>query len=204
MAKSNLLLCPHCSNENHHELLVNHNLVPPSYDSDGKPTEGPSATYQVFKCSTCKDISVYFAFDGDPPQLQYPQDHLLDPCVAVSVRKIYREAKAVQNRSPDAFAIMMGRALEALCDDKGVSSNNLYESLKKLANDRIIPPVLIKMGSALRLLRNAAAHHTNQEITVPQTLVVDKLFRAIIEYVYIAPELLADFEETQKKEKKSQ
>ena len=39
---------------------------------------------------------------------------------------------------------------------------------------------------------------------MPQTWVIDKLFRAIIEYVYIAPELLADFEETQKKEKKSQ
>jgi hypothetical protein len=126
----------------------------------------------------------------------------LDPCIPVSVRRIYRKAKAVQNRSPDAFAIMMGRALEALCEDKGVSSPKLYESLKKLANDRIIPPVLVKMGSALRLLRNAAAHHTNQEITVPETWVIDKLFRAIIEYVYIAPELLADFEETQKKEKR--
>jgi Domain of unknown function (DUF4145) len=93
---------------------------------------------------------------------------------------------------------MIGRALEALCDDKGISSGNLYDRLKSLADKGVIPPVLTEMGSALRLLRNAGAHHSDQEITVPQTWGIDKLFRAIIEYVYIAPKLRADFQATQK------
>jgi hypothetical protein len=157
---SKLLLCPHCFNENQHSLRFDHNFVPTSYDDDGKQIQTPFvATYQVFVCSTCRDLSLYYLDEGDEfPRLLYPTTHLFDPCVPVSIRKNYREAKLVQDRSPNAFVVMIRRSLEALCDDRGVAQGTLRERFKSLADKQIIPPVLAEMGAALRLLGNVGAH----------------------------------------------
>jgi len=49
------------------------------------------------------------------------------------------------------------------------------------------------MTAVLRVLGNVGAHSDSQKITVPMTWGMDDFFRAIIEYVYIAPSRLAEF-----------
>lgn len=57
-----------------------------------------------------------------------------------------------------------------------------------------IPSTLAKMTDVLRTLGNTAAHEAPDEITVPMTWAIDEFFRAIVEYVYIAPAKLETFQ----------
>ncbi|HWA28858.1 MAG TPA: DUF4145 domain-containing protein [Lacunisphaera sp.] len=129
----------------------------------------------------------------EEPQLCYPDSGILDSSVPLAVRKNYIEAKSVQKKSPNAFALLVRRALEAICDDKGVASNKpLKQRLDSMAAQGIIPPTLAEVTGILRILGNAGAHNSPKDVTIPQTWRIEKLFRAIVEYVYIAPKMVAD------------
>lgn len=198
-----ILLCPHCYNETSHKLILTHRLEPTWYQSNGEPCEGPPTpvTYLGFACSTCNDLSLYLIIDDDDDtmRLEYPKSHILEASIPLPIRKNYAEAKLLQKRSPNAFAVMIRRSLEALCDDKNVRSGTLRDRLKALTESKEMPPILAEASSALRLLGNAGAHHTNEDITIPQTWKIDKLFLAVVEYIYIAPKLIREFNDTQKK-----
>jgi hypothetical protein len=141
--------------------------------------------------------------DWNDNSLQFPAGLNLDPCVPEVVASNYREAKRVQNTSPNAFAVLLRRSLEALCDDRGVSRGNLAARLRELAREGEIPGKLAEISSVLRELGNAGAHHTAQHVTVPLTWTMDEFFRTLIEYVYVAPHKLASFQKRLKKYEKA-
>ncbi|MEI7730318.1 MAG: DUF4145 domain-containing protein [Verrucomicrobiota bacterium] len=107
----------------------------------------------------------------------------------------YREAKRVQNISPNAFAVLLRRALEALCDDRGLASDSLARRLKELSNRGEIPSKLSEISTILRELGNTGAHHTTKKLTVPLTWTMDEFFRSLVEYIYVAPHRLAKYQE---------
>ena len=84
----------------------------------------------------------------------------MDESVPSAVANNYREAKAVQNVSPNAFAVLIRRALEAMCDDRGVPTGRLQQRLEQLAKRGEIPPILAEITSVLRTLGNSGAHNT--------------------------------------------
>jgi hypothetical protein len=88
---------------------------------------------------------------------------------------------------------MLRRALEAVCDDRGVSEGSLQKRLEVLAQRGELPTILSEMTSMLRTLGNAGAHHSSMPITVPMTWGMEEFFRAVIEYVYIAPSKIQEF-----------
>jgi len=197
---SHVKVCPHCGNQAPHKLVFRHSYKGTWYGSDGKPSTDefdPISTYTIFECATCHDISLYssHAYQEDALSLMYPRSADLDDSVPQSVSNNYREAKTVQNISPNAFAVLLRRALEALCDDRGVPAGRLQQRLEQLAQKGEIPPILAEITSVLRTLGNSGAHNTSQNVTVPMTWKMDEFFRALIEYVYIAPSKLAEFRE---------
>jgi hypothetical protein len=105
----------------------------------------------------------------------------------------FQEAKRIQNISPNAFAVLMRRGLEAMCDERAVAAGNLAKRLEVLAKKGEIPPVLAEITGVLRTLGNSGAHNTNQTVTVPMTWAMEEFFRALVEYVYIAPSRLQQF-----------
>jgi hypothetical protein len=105
------------------------------------------------------------------------------------------EAAQIQNIAPNAYAVMLRRALEALCDDREIEDGVLQVRLAALARRGEIPPVLAEMTAVLRVLGNAGAHSSAQNISVPLTWGMDDFFRAIVEYVYVAPRKLQDFKQ---------
>lgn len=123
----------------------------------------------------------------------FPADVELDRVIPEVVAKNYRESKRVQKVSPNAFAVLIRRALEALCDDRKIAPGKLYDRLKALAQKGEIPPVLVEITSVLRTLGNSGAHNTEQSVTVPMTWKMDKFFRSLVEYVYVAPARLDEF-----------
>ena len=181
LKSTRILMCPHCGNQTPHTLLFEHEYSGTYYNEDGSPSEGldPPSLYTLFESGTCHDISPY---DGIAPagfdcrSLVYPQGSRLHESVPNSVAFNFEEAKRIQNISPNGFAVLVHRALEAMCDDRGVPAGTLAKRLAVLAGKGEIPPVLAEMTSVLRSIGNSGAHNTTQKVTVPITWATDQFF----------------------------
>ncbi len=90
---------------------------------------------------------------------------------------------------------MIRRALEAICDDRGIEKGSLVQRLRQLAERGEVPPLLAEVSDTLRILGNLGAHSSDMSVTPPDTWAIDDFFRAIIEYVYVAPSKLNEFKE---------
>jgi len=155
--------------------------------------------YYVAVCETCGEILLYRALAVPVEDKDFSLAHLIwpDPGLHRAVPKVvtecYAEAAKIKNLAPNAFAVQIRRALEALCDDRGAKKGTLRHRLQDLASRGEIPPVLAEMTDALRLLGNIGAHATDQNVKPLHVLAIDDFFRAIIEYVYVAPSKLKEF-----------
>jgi hypothetical protein len=164
-------------------------------------------TYFVATCGTCQGLLLYWT-QGDPsdegesgPQNYFQDAKLLWPehvtsenVLPAAVAAIYAEATIVKRLSPNSFAVQIRRALEAICTERGVKSDSLYKMLSELARRGDLPPVLAEMTDVLRLLGNMGAHASDQPVKASQVDALDEFFRAVIEYIYIAPDRLRRFQ----------
>jgi hypothetical protein len=158
------------------------------------------ATYHIVSCDTCHEILVYSDFadrygaeNFEHSDLVWPQRKTLHESVPKDIKRIYEEAALIERSSPDAFAVQIRRGLEAVCIDRGVEERNLHQALEQLAAKGEIPPTLAEFTDVLRLLGNIGAHWTGKHVHPLQTFALDDFFRAIIEYIYVAPSKLKEF-----------
>jgi hypothetical protein len=182
--------------------VLEHEYTDTWYGQDGKAMprdDGPPSEAIVCVCETCDAALLYdgIAYDvsGNWPDLVYPRNTTLPSSVPQAVRDIYSEAAVVKRNAPNAFAILIRKGLEAICDDRGAPSGPLAARLKHLAERGEIPPSLAEVTDALRVVGNTAAHVSLQPITHPMTWVIDDFFRVIVEYVYVAPSKLSEFKQ---------
>lgn len=195
--------CPHCGNISPQKLMFSH-----MYDSVGYSVEndeeqiGPQCEYFVYICETCNDILLYHSFNDEELELAYPRNKELNNSVPQKVTQCYSEASQIQNKAPNAYAVMIRKALEEICDDRKVKKDVLHKRLKVLSDRGEIPPILAEMTSILKDLGNAGAHSSFLGVTVPLTWGMDEFFRAVVEYVYIAPKKLERFRKKLKSRKK--
>jgi len=198
MEQRDIAYCPHCGNTTPQEL-EGHTFS--LHHKDG------SHSYFLTRCGTCLEGLLYRYIDpyDSVPQithgtfqlaeyeLVWPHPGDLHPSVPTSVRKIYSEAAAIKGRAPNAFANQIRRSLEAVCKDRGANHRVLAENLQELASRREIPPTLTEMTDVLRQLGNIGSHAGDEEIDPDYVDVIDDFFRAIVEYVYIAPYKVTEF-----------
>jgi hypothetical protein len=116
-----------------------------------------------------------------PPSLRLP------PEAPARVREIYEEARSVMRRSPSSFVVQIGRALEAVTSDRGTQGHTLNERLNWLIKEGHLPEVFGEMGHISRMFRNWGAHDTEIDVESEDVEVADEFFKAIIEYLYVAP-----------------
>ena len=161
--------------------------------------------YYVAVCETCNEILLYHSFidivedkDFHRSELIWPDPGVLHQSVPKTIAVCYSEAARIKNLAPNAFAVQIRRAVEALCDDRGAKKGNLQSRLQDLASRGEIPPILAEMTDVLRLLGNIGAHAADQNIKPGHVPAIDNFFRAIIEYVYVAPSKLNEFQEMMK------
>jgi hypothetical protein len=95
-----------------------------------------------------------------------------------------------------------GRVLELICLDREARGTTLNEKLQDLAKRGNIPGPLGEMAHQLRALRNVGAHATLGELTSQEVPILDDLCRAILEYVYTAPNLITQVKKRIEKYKK--
>lgn len=107
-----------------------------------------------------------------------------------NVMTAYQAAGKVRSIDPNAYAVLIGRVLEIVCKDRNAEGAALYEKLEDLVNKGEIPRRLVDMAHSLRQLRNVGAHASLGELTKEEIPFLDDLCRAVLEYVYSAPELV--------------
>ncbi len=197
--------CPHCGNVAPQRVMLRHSYQTEWYDLSGqKMTEpGPDMEAIVCICRTCNELLVYDGMAesecGAWPPLGYPDSGELHKSVPSQIRAVYAEAARVKRTAPNAFAVMLRRALEALCDDRGVDQGALAGRLRALADRGEVPPLLAEVSDVVRILGNMGAHSSEMSVSVPDTWALDDFFKAIVEYVYVAPGKLKDFKGNLKK-----
>jgi hypothetical protein len=161
-----------------------------------------TVVYFVASCETCNHILVYRAVEDIPDDkyftsgdLEYPESGELHSSVPKTVSKIYSEALQIKSLAPNAFAVQIRRALEALCEDRGAKNGTLQKMLNELSTKGEIPSTLIEVTDLLGLLGNIGAHAPEDSVQPWQVRTIDEFFRAIVEYVYIAPSKIKEFRE---------
>jgi len=210
MSSKTVLLCKHCGNEAPHVLKYTHQYKEIIYTNDGE--EYPmDAWYYVVVCETCDNVSLYGTWElSDVPSdltqatLLYPARTELPDIVPKTVRETYKEASRISKLAPNAFAVQIRRALEFICAEHKLSKGSLQDKLTRLSESGIIPPKLAQLADAIRLLGNIGAHADSTIVTRDDVRYLDDFFRAVIEYVYIAPEKLEKLSESLKKRKEKQ
>jgi hypothetical protein len=191
-------LCPHCGNTTPHRVLATHGGKYWSYTIDDYEEFDLDLLYSLVACGTCDGMSLYGTLFGDEPSYSkaerlWPPPGTLDAVVPREVSGPYEEACRVKCSSPPAYAVLVRRALEALCDQQGARHGTLQERLTDLARRNILPAVLAEMTDELRTLGNAGAHPKELQLKKGHSEVIDDFFRAVIEYVYVAPHRLAEY-----------
>lgn len=197
--------CPHCGNRAPQRHIYSQYYESQGYSSDGDlVSENFPFFYHVAVCETCKQVLLYNAFAEDfiedkdfhLADLIWPDPGVLHKAVPQSVSDCYSEAARIKNLAPNAFAVQIRRALEAICDDRGIKKGGLQRRLKELASRGEIPPVLAEMTDVLRLPGNIGAHAADQSVKPGHVWAIDGFFRAVVvEYVYVAPSKLKEFRE---------
>jgi len=189
-----IALCRHCFNTATQRLVYKNDFIGELNAFDGE-TFYEKGIYYVSKCDTCNELSVYVHLDYFDPidrwadaLLVYPVQRDLSKNVPDKICKTYEEAVKIAKVSPSAFAVLIRRALEYLCDDKKASGKTLNEKIHDLAEKQIIPPVLAEVTDHLRILGNIGAHASEVEVNKSDVYLMKEFFDAVIEYVYIAPE----------------
>jgi hypothetical protein len=158
--------------------------------------------YDLLKCPKCDEVSLQGGFYGDhmdssdfQTETIYPPLKAGIPGLPPPVQMEYDAARAVAAISPNAFGVLIGRTLDAVCADRKAEGETLFARLNDLAKKHEIPAKLADMAHGLRQLRNVGAHADLGSLTAEEIPVLDALCTAVLEYVYKAPRLLALVEE---------
>jgi hypothetical protein len=134
---------------------------------------------------------ILFEYWSDNNKILYPQDKIIEDqwMLPYRVAQAYSAALRVQKADAGAFAIMVGRTLEEICHNEKAKGKVLADKIKSLADSGRIPQVLADMFMQLRLLRNVAAHVSEDgyEVKEEDVPIIRQFMDAILEYLYIAP-----------------
>ena len=193
-----ILFCPHCSNRAPQRLIHTQEYLEHGYPRDD--SVDIQCAYYVVVCETCNEILLYRTFsyveedkDFHRANLIWPDPGVLHQSVPKAIGECYVEAARIKNLAPNAFAVQIRRALEALCDDRSAKKGALQLRLQDLVSRGEIPPVLAEMTDVLRLLGNIGAHAVDQSVKPIHVIAIDDFFHVIVEYVYVAPSKLKEF-----------
>jgi hypothetical protein len=192
--------CGHCQNKVRMEIVTEHSEVQSHEEQDFQWDAG--WVYQVAKCPACSGITFrrygyHDALDPGDYEFQCLFPHGGKPLRGLPPRihAGFEAAQRVRNIDANAYGVLLGRVLDAVCVDRQASGATLDQRLKSLADKGEIPSKLVKVAAGIRKLRNIGAHADLGELTESDLPVLDELTRAILEYVYTAPLLATEAEE---------
>lgn len=190
--------CEHCGNKSYKTWISSHKV---------KISEQSLVEYKLYKCTICEHVilqkeSTQFVVAVTPntptsPKKQkitaqhieqlWPPSFLFPPEVPERIRILYGEAQAVKRVSARSFVGLIRVALEAVTKEKGAEGKDLFNKIEWLIQKKELPPVFGEMSHIARKIANLGVHDAETEVQPSFATTVDEFFRAIIEYIYIAP-----------------
>jgi Domain of unknown function (DUF4145) len=201
--------CQHCRNTVTMLIVANHSQVRGHNSSDGNLEWSEGNVYEILKCPACDGVTFQRGYFHDQfpeewqPVVLYPTEAKKVDGLPTEIERAYAAALAVKGIEAHAFAVLVRRLLEMICLDKGAQGRNLFEQLKFLVQTGVIPQQLIDIANGLRNFGNIGAHAAGVQLSENEVPVIDALCRAILEYVYGAPHLVALAQQTLDKVKAS-
>jgi len=148
--------------------------------------------HRMLICSVCKRASFdrVFTHDGEPEEVEllYPQPILIPDGLPDRVAKEYGDALKERRRNPNGYAALLGRVLDAVCTDKGISSHKDGRPIflgKRLAT-LVAQEGLAKVEGATGL-RNVAAHADLGGLVSEDIPYLEALARYILDHLYVIP-----------------
>lgn len=192
--------CYSCSKQTNHQILATH-----SYHTD--PNDYYMVfDYQIIRCMGCSNYAFRF-IETDVEELRYYPDEerelykrhhqrekiypkniqLTDDYwdLPKTVHDIYSETLlAIQETSYILAAIGLRTTLEAICQDKNVSGNDLEQKIEQLYSDGWITERDFQHLHAIRFLGNDAAHEI-AKAEKHQIQAALKIIEHLIESLYI-------------------
>ena len=168
-----------------------------------KATSCPSCEEQIIMIGKVKQVRglPITRFDEDDSFLVYPKFPQRAPVsddVPESFRVDYTEACNVLEISPKASAALSRRVLQGILRDKGYSSHNLVDQIKKVLGEtnpqNILPLNVRNTIDAVRNFGNFAAHPMSDQATL-QIIDVEpqeaewclEIIEALFEHYYVGP-----------------
>ena len=109
-----------------------------------------------------------------------------------SIEKGFRSALRIQAVDPNAYGVLLGRVVDLVCSDRKAEGSTMFERLEDLADRGEIPEKLSDVAQKLRKMRNIGANADLGELTEDDVPVLDRLCRALLDYVYSAPALVEE------------
>jgi hypothetical protein len=189
--------CLHCTNTATMKAVARYSQVR-SYSDDPSGHEWDFGdVYELLLCPACEKIMLQKGtFHSEFPEEWEPIVLYPAPSQAVDglpgpVEKAYKAALAVRSVDANAFAVLLRRLLEIVCNDRGAAGRTLNDKLRALAEAGTIPPQLVEIANGLRQFGNIGAHAGGVDLSDREVPVLEALCRAILEYVYGAPQLIA-------------
>jgi len=180
-----------------------------SFSDDRNDDLEEQAVEFVAVCQTCNQVLVYGNLEdvltegfADPDVVLLWPKFGLNNAVPERIRNIYDEASRIQHTAPNAFAVQVRRALEAVCMDRGATEGTLVQNIHELANRGEIPKTLVEASDLLRLIGNIGAHASDRDVHPLQASALNKFFQAIVEYLYVSPKMIQEFKARWDKSKK--
>lgn len=192
------LRCEHCGNTSPMEVVADFSGLK-SYDDSPRSSMSWEAgdMYELLRCPACDGVMLrtyYWHSEATEPseveyKLLYPT--CVDRPVGLpdSLARAFDAAQKVRNIDVNAYGVLLGRVLEMVCEDRNADGRDLADKLADLAKKGEIPEKLVGVAKGLRQLRNVGAHATLGELTGANLPILDRLCRAILEYVYSAPHI---------------
>jgi hypothetical protein len=123
-------------------------------------------------------------------EVLYPAPAESPGALPTAIGTAYEAALACKRIDANAFATLLGRVLDLICEDRGAEGNTLNERIDCLAARGEIPPKLKEVAHGLRKLRNMGAHANLGSLDAADVPLLEALCKAILLYVYTAPSLV--------------
>jgi hypothetical protein len=192
-----LLSCGHCGNNSYGKIVASYDNIR-AFEYAGNQYEA-GLIWELVLCPNCEEINlrVIDFHTGAEPEIGRKAAKILYPPTIESpigipapIDKAYHAALKARHVDANIFTVLLGKTIEAVCQDRKASGKTLYDQLNDLAKKAEIPSHLAEMAHSVRWFRNIGAHFGGGDLTPDEASLIHDLCRAILEYVYTAPALI--------------
>ena len=108
------------------------------------------------------------------------------------IEREWDAAMRVRRINPNAFAVLLGRVLDAICVDHKAEGKFLHNRIDHLVKSGKLPQPLKGVAHGLKDLRNFGAHGNLGDRDPQDAPLLESLCRALLMYLYTVPALTLD------------